>query len=530
MIQSFSLDEALQSARLAEEAGRVDEALSIYQSALARCQAAGGEPASVLLRKIGLIHYFRGDFEIALNLFESARRIADEMHLNGHAAAALNNAGLVRQAMGHLDTAMQLYTNARALAEPAGDELLVAMIDQNMATIANIRGESVAALQLFHAALDRCRALGDHVRCTRILNNIGIVYVDLESWDLAEAAFEDALKTAADPEGIATVNLNRAELYTKLERFDDARACCDHAFEIFGRLETKAGLGDTYKAYGVLYRESGKLHLAEAHLGLVTELAQQAENPLLEAEANAELALVRLAQGRNADALRNLNRANVLFTELAARRAIVDVERQLDRLEASYLQIVQVWGESIESKDHYTAGHCARVADYACELAAATGISGRELTWIRMGAFLHDVGKVQVSADVLNKTGSLSDEEWVQMRSHTVVGDSIVADLGFPYDIRPMVRSHHERWDGRGYPDQLAGEQIPIIARILCIADVFDALTTPRSYRQAFSPPDAIKVMREELNGAFDPELFRVFESVVWPITASKAGAGRTTD
>lgn len=527
MTETTVFQEALDSARAAEEAGKIDDALSIYQDALARCQAAGGAPVSVLLRKIGLVHFYRGDFDVALNLFESARRVANESHAKGEEANALNCIAATHQNLGQLPAAEESYLRARDLADAAGDATLVVMIDQNIAIIENIRGNSGMALQRFQDALRRCRELdGMELPASRILTNMGRAHMDLGNWQAAELALDEAMKagmTVGNQENIATICVNRAELYTKLERFDDARACCDHAFEIFGRLETKSGLGDTYKAYGVLYREFGKLHLAEAHLGEVIEVAQETENRLLEAEANMELALVRLGQGRNADALRHLNRAHLLFGELAARRELVDVERQLDKLETSYLQIVQIWGESIESKDHYTAGHCARVADYACELAAAAGFSGRDLTWIRMGAFLHDVGKVEVDADVLNKTGALSEEEWVQMRNHTLVGDAIVAELGFPYDIRPMVRSHHERWDGKGYPDQLAGEQIPAIARILCIADVFDALTTPRSYRLAFSPPAAIEMMRTELDGAFDPTLFALFEKVIWPRNASKA-------
>jgi putative nucleotidyltransferase with HDIG domain len=372
-------------------------------------------------------------------------------------------------------------------------------------------------LQRYQNALDRYQSLNDAVGAARALNNIGMAHVDLGNLKEAEQAFDGALKladTTPDAETLGTVQLNRAELYLKLERFDDARACCDQAFEIFARLESKSGLGETYKEYGVLFRESGKLHLAEAHLSLVAELAQAADHPLLEAEAESEYALVHLAQGRSRDALKSLNRAHRLFGDLRARRELIDINRQLDRLEQNYLQVVQVWGESIESKDHYTAGHCQRVADYTCELAQAAGFDGRDLTWLRMGAFLHDVGKTTVDAAVLNKPGSLDPREWDEMRKHTIAGDQIVAELGFPYDIRPMVRSHHERWDGRGYPDQLAAEQIPLTARILCIADVFDALTTTRSYRSRYTTAQAIEIMKKEV-GIFDPELLALFCQLV---------------
>ena len=506
--------EILENARAAETAGRWDEALAMYQGALDELQPRGGAPVAELLRKIGLVHYYRGDFDVSLNLFESSRRIADESNSPALKANALNCLGIVRQALGQLDLSEQLYRSAQEIAERVGDSRLAVMIDQNLGTIASIRGETVEALARYQAALERYRFLNDDLGAARVLNNMGMAYADLAQLNDAERTFAEALQkaeAAGDAETVATVQLNRAEMYIKAERFDDARACCDQAFERFARLESKSGLGETYKAYGVLFRESGKLHLAEAHLSLVAELAQAADHPLLEAEAEGDYALVHLAQGRNRDALKSLNRAHRLFGDLKARLQLINIDRQLDQLEQRYLQVVQVWGESIESKDHYTAGHCTRVADYACRLAAAVGFDGRELKWIRMGAFLHDVGKTMVDAAVLNKPGTLDPREWDEMRRHTVAGDEIVADLGFPYDIRPMVRSHHERWDGRGYPDQLAGDQIPLTARILCIADVYDAMTTTRSYRSAYSPEQALVLMRAESGGIFDPGLLQIF-------------------
>jgi putative nucleotidyltransferase with HDIG domain len=155
------------------------------------------------------------------------------------------------------------------------------------------------------------------------------------------------------------------------------------------------------------------------------------------------------------------------------------------------------------------------VAEYTCLLAEAAGFSGRDLTWIRMGAFLHDVGKTRLSADILNKPGSLNETEWSEMRDHTIHGDNIVAELDFPYDLRPMVRSHHERWDGTGYPDRLSGDDIPLVARILCIADVYDALTTDRSYRAAYPREQALELLQEEAGKLIDPELFEVFRNII---------------
>jgi HD-GYP domain-containing protein (c-di-GMP phosphodiesterase class II) len=132
-----------------------------------------------------------------------------------------------------------------------------------------------------------------------------------------------------------------------------------------------------------------------------------------------------------------------------------------------------------------------------------------------MGAFLHDVGKTSVPIEVLNKPGKLTEEEFEQMKRHTVIGDAIISETPFPWDIRPIVRNHHEKWDGTGYPDQLKGEEIPLTARILCVADVYDALTSARSYRRALSHEEAVEIMRKESGTTLDPTLFAVFLEVL---------------
>lgn len=508
----------LDVARAAETSGQWDDALSIYEAALQHFRAEGGAPVAEVLRKIGLVHYYRGDFEIARDHFARSNNIAVDANQSGMVAAATNCLALVHQALGQLDLAESLYQSAQDIAVANGNTELAVMIDQNLGTIASIRGDSDGALERYEKALQRYQSMGDQTGVARTLNNMAMTQTDASNWDAAESTYDRALLAAEnshDAETLGTVQLNRAGLYLRRDRFDDARACCDQAFEIFSRMGSTSGLGETYKTYGVLYRQTGKLHLAEAHLAVVSELAREADHALLEAEAERERALVHLDQGKKSEALRSLNRAHRLFTDLTARRELVNIDRELDALEQSYLMVVQVWGESIESRDHYTAGHCARVAEYTTALAQAMGFEGRELTWIRMGAFLHDVGKTRLPSAMLNKPGDLDADERQLMRQHPVAGDEIVADLDFPYDLRPMVRSHHERWDGVGYPDQLAGTDIPLVARILCIADVYDAMTTHRSYRAAYSSENALRLMAQQTGHMLDPELFDVFRSIM---------------
>lgn len=503
--------------RAAEEGGRWDDALAAYGSLMERLDDAPALRAEVL-RRTGNVYYYRGDLDLAAQLYQSSCAVAEARGNAKDVASALNGQAATYQMLGQLDFAEACYLRALAVAEEIGHTRLAANIEQNLATIACMQGDCARALQRYQAVMQRYEASGDTQGLAGVLNNIGMVHSDLREWDEAEAAFERALICAQqrnDTEVVGTIQLNRADMFVQQDRFDDARLCCDQAFELFGRLGSRLGLGEAYRVYGTIFRAAGKLQLADAHLEAVADLAEAADYLLLQAEALMEHALVFLDLGRNVDALRALNRAHFLFTELRARRELLDIEKRLDGLERSYLLIVQAWGESIESKDLYTAGHCERVADLATRLAALVGYSGRDLTWIRMGGFLHDVGKTSVPSEVLNKPGSLAPEEMLIMQRHTTAGDDIVRDLGFPYDIRPIVRNHHERYDGTGYPDGLAGENIPLAARVLCVADVFDALTTDRPYRKAFTRENALDVMAAEAGTVLDPALFRIFREMI---------------
>jgi putative nucleotidyltransferase with HDIG domain len=214
---------------------------------------------------------------------------------------------------------------------------------------------------------------------------------------------------------------------------------------------------------------------------------------------------------RNREALQALNTSHRLFFRMRAHRHLADVRGRIQRLERRFLDMVKQWGNSIESKDRYTHGHCTRVADYACALARELGFDEATLFWFRIGALLHDVGKVVVPSDILNKKASLTTEERQIMEGHAAAGADLLKDLEFPWDVLPMVRHHHERWDGDGYPSRLRGPEIPLSARILCVADVYDALTTHRPYRPARSVDDAIAIMSEDSGRVFDPEILTRF-------------------
>jgi diguanylate cyclase (GGDEF)-like protein/putative nucleotidyltransferase with HDIG domain len=189
----------------------------------------------------------------------------------------------------------------------------------------------------------------------------------------------------------------------------------------------------------------------------------------------------------------------------------------LDRLEKEkkhteeiadlHLRTIEALSLAIEAKDHNTHDHLKRVQAYAMRIGEDLGLKQSELDAVRAAALLHDIGKLAVPEQILSKPGRLTPEEFEKMKIHPVVGAEILNRVQFPYPVVPIVRSHHEKWDGTGYPDALSGEEIPIGARILSVVDCFDALTSERPYRRAMSPEEAMKHLRAEKGKSFDPRV-----------------------
>jgi putative two-component system response regulator len=184
--------------------------------------------------------------------------------------------------------------------------------------------------------------------------------------------------------------------------------------------------------------------------------------------------------------------------ELRARmRSLVRLKRFTDDLESAQ-SIIRSLALTIEARDPLTGGHCQRLARYATALGAALELSEDDLALLRDGGFLHDIGKLALPDSILLKPGRLTPSEQERMRQHTVIGDALCGGLQSLARVREIVRNHHERLDGSGYPDGLEGERISLLAQIIGLVDTFDALTTARPYKPAFSREDAYDELRRE--------------------------------
>jgi putative two-component system response regulator len=197
--------------------------------------------------------------------------------------------------------------------------------------------------------------------------------------------------------------------------------------------------------------------------------------------------------------------------DVVVRERTKELEESYERLKVANRQALFGLAEAIEAKDPYTKGHCGRVAAYSLVLAKEAGYPEEGLETLEFGAFLHDIGKIGIRDAVLLKPGPLDDAEWLHMREHPVKGYDIASKIEMLHPIMPAVRNHHERWDGTGYPDGMIGDDIPLAARIVAIADAYDAMATDRPYKKALPLEECEAILRKTGGKMYDPHLCEVF-------------------
>jgi len=222
---------------------------------------------------------------------------------------------------------------------------------------------------------------------------------------------------------------------------------------------------------------------------------------------------------------------------------VADQLQHLAEVNRLHLSTIEALAHAIDAKDAVTHGHIRRVQRWAMDLAERMGVQKEEVRALEAAALLHDIGKLAIPEHILNKPGQLTPAEFERMKTHARVGAEILSEIDFPYPVVPIVRHHHESWDGSGYPDRIAGAAIPIGARILSVVDCYDALTSDRPYRRALSPEDAFAIIQARAGTMYDPAVVAAFREICSvsdsavvmarpqsPVATAVAAASRSAD
>ena len=193
----------------------------------------------------------------------------------------------------------------------------------------------------------------------------------------------------------------------------------------------------------------------------------------------------------------------------------IELKDTYSKLENAYMESIETLRRTVDAKDTYTRGHSDRVSEYSVLIGKKLGLSDEDLNTLKIGGLFHDVGKIGVPDAILQKPDKLTDDEYSEIKNHPTIGAHILSNATIFKDIIPIVKHHHERYDGKGYPSKLAGEDIPYLARIAAVADTFDAMTSKRSYRDSLSL-DIVKEEFKRCSGTqFDPEIAKVFLEIL---------------
>jgi HD-GYP domain-containing protein (c-di-GMP phosphodiesterase class II) len=506
----------LEAARQFERNAQVPQAISCLEAVIAESDRVGEHALlAEALRRLSIIRHKRDEWTQARALAERSYGVARAAGLKEVAAEALNTLGAQHLQTGNLAAARGAFFEAIDLGRES--LALRARVEQNLGILANIQGRLDEAIVHYGNSLEAYRSCGDEQGCAISYHNLGMASADRERLDEAEHHFIQSYAIGGRIGDLllqASCLVSLAEVDIARQRFENARQRAEEGLAMFDRLGVRRGKADAYRVIGMVYREIGRPALAESRLTAALDLAVSADAALIEAEAAHEMALLVQSMGRNQDALKLLNRAHQLFKRLEARADLINVGGKMATLQGTYLSVVHEWGQSIESTDISTFGHCERVARNTVKMARALKMSEAEETELLVGAFLHDVGMVRVPHEVLRRREALTPEEERLLEMHPVWGDELLSDIEFPWPVKPIVRWHHERFDGSGYPDRLSGDRIPMSAQIVGILDYHDGLTMPRFGRQSLTPHQAVWEVVSHRSW-WSPHVFDAFMRVI---------------
>ncbi|MEZ5357768.1 MAG: tetratricopeptide repeat protein [Candidatus Zixiibacteriota bacterium] len=515
--------------------GRYNEAIEEYQKILKYCR--DNEHLSVkaeTFTQIGQLMAKQGDFDRALGYVQRAIGANRRLNDDKGTCKALRNLGVIYLELGEFEEAEVNYTQAIAIARKIGDDILFADLVNNLGAIMNMKGNWDKALKYYNDSL-KIYEEHDQVRKSAYTkNNIGITNIEIGKNDIAFEYFTEAYEIATsikDASLSLIVDINLADLYLKKGEILNAKVHCQKADAYLMESKLVNGhLVEVKRIAGKIAQHGKEQEIALKFFDEALDISRDIGMRYLEAEVLLERGNLLGIMQKHFDALADLEASYHIYAQLKAEGRREQTEKVIYSIEKLYLEIFDAMAKEVDRKDTYTKGHSDRVASFALLLARELNLPTNTIKTIVAAALLHDIGKINIIDDVLKKAGRLSKEEFQHIMKHPEFGVELLRAKEFPWDLKPLILHHHEKIDGTGYPLGLKGEDIPYGARVICVADVFDALTSDRVYRKAFNTDRALSIMQEESGTSFDPDIFAIFEKMIRDGKADLVINSRTRD
>lgn len=484
----------------------LEQALELARGAdLPECQ-------SNILNNLGHLRTQFGDHARALENLSAARELIQRLGMRSRAEAVnLINLGHLYREIGDEPRAQEHYTLAREIGRETADRMVEAVSINSLANTLGRSAEWTSARELYHEALEMARSLGFRQYEIDNLDGLGETHGALGEHERACEAYQEALSIArqiCDREGkidaLIGLGRNRSALGRNGEAVTHLTEALLHAEE----LDREASLIAAHELLAKIYENEDNLPKALHHqreLHRVETALLRGRTDQRSRQLSMQYELERARQEADTYRLEVLRKAH----EVAKAR----VQEQSAEIEQSELEIVSRLASAAEYRDDETGEHTRRVGSISAEIARALGWSKDEVKLLSYAARLHDVGKIGLRDSLLLKPDKLTPDEFSIVRAHTVIGASLLS--GGRSKLLQLAEeislAHHERWDGSGYPLRLAGEEIPQSARIVAVADVFDALIHERPYKHAWSIEEALREIREQSGRQFDPKVVEAF-------------------
>ncbi|WP_425144780.1 diguanylate cyclase [Deinococcus sp.] len=479
------------------------------------------------LSNLGLLYATLGDHAEALTTLFQCQQLSMQY---ADVPAELRAACLVN--IGHTYLSLRQFTQALDYLLP-GLELSVQSgdIDTQLSALSQLglvykaQGQYSLAVETLTRGL-RLAQTSNPQELIDLTDNLGQVYSDMGDDAQADELFGQSLRQSletGDLQGRVNAQLSLGRLRFKQGAIDAARALLQEALDTALSHNLRQSALELHQALYLGFEEVGDLATAFQHLRAYQELAGKLFDENGERRVQTLTARFEAERARHeADMYRKMGEVS----QAARLQAEETVRVRTAELEAAQIELVTRLGMASEYRDDETGQHTRRVGELAGHLAQAIGLPPETVDLIRWAARLHDIGKIGVPDSVLLKPGRYTPEEFERMKTHTVIGAKVLEGSTAPLlqMAEEIARTHHERWDGRGYPKGLAGEAIPVSGRVVAVADVFDALTTARLYKPAWSVEEALREMQTQSGMQFDPQLITSLTALITSNLSSLEG------